>query len=81
LFRDRGGRTLKVKRLFSALWFDARRSSGPETMSATSPLAQTPHAPPEVDDLLKAWFEALLSRPVPEALLRSLEAAEEGEGR
>jgi hypothetical protein len=73
---------LKVKRLFSAPWFDARRSSGPETMSAaTSPLAHTPDAPPQVDDLLKAWFEALLSRPVPEALLRSLEAAEEGEGR
>lgn len=42
-------------------------------MSQTSPPAQTPDAPPTVDDLLKAWFEALLSRPVPEALLRELD--------
>ena len=45
-------------------------------MSTTPMTASPPDPGAEVDDLLKAWFQALMAQPVPEALLRHIELLE-----
>ena len=41
---------------------------------STPPMTASPPDPgAKVDDLLKAWFQALMAQPVPEALRRRIE--------
>lgn len=46
---------------------------------STKPVIPPPDvAGAEVDDLLEAWFRALMARPVPEALIETLDRLDEG---
>jgi hypothetical protein len=49
-------------------------------MSSKPMTAPPPNAGTEVDDLLKAWFQALTAQPVPQALLQQLERLEASGG-